>query len=76
MRCPFCLAEKEAEAPVCPTCNRDTEIPASLRKEHDDLVRMRDQLRKELAAKEARLSEGLLRFRRRPRVDGNKADGN
>ena len=49
MRCPFCFAEKEADAPVCPTCNRDTEIPPSLRKEHDDLVRMRDQLLAELA---------------------------
>ena len=56
MRCPFCFAEKEAEAPVCPTCNRDTEIPASLQKEHDDLLRMRDRLRDELAEKEARLS--------------------
>ena len=71
MRCPFCFAEKEAEAPVCPTCNRDTEIPASLRKEHDDLVRMRDQLRDELAAKEARLSEGMLRLRRRPKAGGD-----
>ena len=32
MRCPFCFSEKEPEAPVCQTCNRDTEIPASLLK--------------------------------------------
>jgi hypothetical protein len=71
MRCPFCFAEKDADAPVCQTCNRDTEIPASLRKEHEDLVRMRDQLREELAVKEARLSEGLLRLRRRPKSGGD-----
>ena len=61
MRCPFCFAEKEADAPVCPTCNRDTEIPPSLRKEHDDLVRMRDQLLAELE-KEARLPWRRLRL--------------
>lgn len=55
VRCPFCFSEKEAAAPVCPTCNRETEIPASLRKEHEDLIRMRDRLRDELAEKEARL---------------------
>jgi hypothetical protein len=55
MRCPFCFSEKAAEAPVCPTCHRDTEIPAALRKEHEDLVRMRDRLREELADKEAKL---------------------
>ena len=55
MPCPFCFSEKAAEAPVCPTCHRDTEIPASLRKEQEDLVRMRDQLQQELAEKEARL---------------------
>jgi hypothetical protein len=56
MRCPFCFSEKEAEAPVCATCNRDTEVPATLRKEREDLVRMRDRLREELAEKEARLN--------------------
>jgi hypothetical protein len=61
MRCPFCFSEKEAAAPVCSTCNRDTEVPASLRKEHEDLVRMRDRLRDELAEKEARLSARRLR---------------
>ena len=56
VRCPFCFSEKEAEAPVCPTCNRETEIPASLRKEHEDLIKMRDRLRHELTEKEARLA--------------------
>ena len=60
MRCPFCFAEKEAEAPVCPTCNRDTDVPATLRKEREDLVRMRDRLRDELAEKEARLNARRL----------------
>jgi hypothetical protein len=69
MRCPFCFAEKEAAAPVCPTCNRDTEIPESLRKEHEDLVQMRDRLREELAAKEERLRSRRL-WRTRPSVTG------
>jgi hypothetical protein len=64
MRCPFCFAEKEADAPVCPSCNRDTEIPASLRKEHDDLLRMRDLLLAELAQKEAKLRGMRLRLAR------------
>jgi hypothetical protein len=67
VRCPFCFSEKEAAAPVCPTCNRDTEIPASLRKEHEDLLRMRDRLRDELAEKEARLK--ARRPRREPIPD-------
>jgi hypothetical protein len=70
MRCPFCFAEKEAEAPVCPTCNRDTEVPSSLRREHEDLVRMRDQLRQELAEKEARLSAPMLGLRRTAKARG------
>ena len=69
MRCPFCFAEKEAEAPVCQVCNRDTEIPASLRKERDDLLQMRDRLREELARKESRLAAAGLRFRRASDVD-------
>lgn len=55
MRCPYCLSEKAAEAPVCATCRRDTEIPATLRKEHEDLKRMRDRLNEEIADKEAKL---------------------
>jgi hypothetical protein len=65
MRCPFCFSEKEPAAPVCSTCNRDTEIPASLRKEHDDLVRMRDRLLEEISSKEARLQSRRLRLARR-----------
>jgi hypothetical protein len=63
IRCPFCFTEKAAEAPVCSTCNRDTDIPASLRKEHQDLLRMRDALREELAQKEERLAAGRFRSR-------------
>jgi len=70
VRCPFCLSEKEAAAPVCPTCNRETEIPESLRKEHEDLIRMRDRLRDELVEKEARLYAGLWRARRSPDAGG------
>ena len=64
MRCPFCFSEKAAEAPVCPTCNRDTDVPATLQKEREDLVRMRDRLREELAEKEARLNARRLRHKR------------
>jgi hypothetical protein len=60
MRCPFCFAEKEAAAPVCPTCSRDTEVPPALRKEHEDLVQMRDRMREELAEKQARLRSRRL----------------
>ena len=71
MRCPFCFTEKEEDAPVCPTCNRDTEIPPSLRKEHADLVQMRDRLLAELTEKEAR-----LRRRRLPLAKASEAGGN
>jgi hypothetical protein len=69
-RCPFCWSDKEAEAPVCPTCNRETEIPASLRKEHEDLIRMRDRLRDELAEKEARLDARQRRTEGSPDAGG------
>ena len=64
MRCPFCFSEKAAEAPVCPTCHRDTDVPVTLRREREDLVRMRDRLRDELAEKEARLYARRLRRKR------------
>jgi hypothetical protein len=70
MRCPFCFAEKAAEAPVCPTCNRDTEVPEALRREHEDLMRMRDRLRQELAEKEARLRSRNLWPVRAPGTGG------
>jgi hypothetical protein len=56
MRCPFCFSEKEPEAPVCPTCCRDTAVPEALRKEYDHLLNRRDLLRDELARKETRLA--------------------
>lgn len=59
MRCPFCFAGKDEGAPVCPTCNRDTAIPVSLKKEHEDLLRKRDLLRADLVAKEALLKSKL-----------------
>ena len=71
VRCPFCFSEKEAAAPVCPTCGRDTEIPAALRKEHEDLLKMRDRLRDELAEKEAQLKAGWPRKKRIPDAGGS-----
>lgn len=56
MQCPFCCAEIVADTQVCRTCNRDVAIPEALRKEREDLLRMRDTLRQELAEHEARLT--------------------
>ena len=64
MRCPFCAEEMSEDALVCPTCNRDTAVPASLRAEHEELLRKRDTLRAELAAAKERLA-ARLRWRRR-----------
>jgi len=41
MRCPFCAAEKDENALVCQTCNRDTAVPQSLRAE---LAQAKDRL--------------------------------
>lgn len=56
MRCPFCIEEMDEQALVCPTCNRDVAIPPSLRAEHEQLLKKRDQLRAELAEARARLA--------------------
>lgn len=56
MQCPFCCAEIAADTLVCRTCNRDVAIPDALRKEREDLLRIRDTLRQELAEHEARLT--------------------
>ena len=70
MRCPFCFSEKETDAPVCPTCSRDTEIPPTLQQEREDLVRLRDQLRDELAEKQARLRARRFRLGARSNAEG------
>lgn len=54
--CPFCHAEKLAQAPVCPACHRDTLPPPGLVRERDELLRHRADLTTELAAKMQRLS--------------------
>jgi hypothetical protein len=72
MHCPFCLVEKEADAPVCPTCSRDTEVPLALRKEHADLLTMRDRLRAELVKKEGELSVGKFILKRSRNADDLK----
>jgi hypothetical protein len=64
MRCPFCAAEKDDSALVCPTCHRDTAVPQSLRAEHEELLRKRDSLRTELAQARDRLAV-RMRWRRR-----------
>jgi hypothetical protein len=55
-RCPFCAGDANEEALVCPTCNRDIAAPASLRAEHEQLLRKRDWLRLELAEAKAQLA--------------------
>lgn len=54
--CPYCLAQKHPDAPVCPVCNRDTMAPAALIQERDELLRHRDALRAEIDTKSKRLS--------------------
>jgi hypothetical protein len=56
LRCPFCAGEADDEALVCPICNRDIAVPASLRAEHEQLLRKRDRLRLELAEAKAQLA--------------------
>jgi hypothetical protein len=56
VRCPFCAGDANEEALVCPTCNRDIAVPASLRAEHEQLLRKRDRLRLELAEAKAQLA--------------------
>ena len=63
MRCPFCAQEKDEHALVCPTCNRDTAVPQSLRAEHEELLRKRDTLRAELSQARDRLAL-RMRWRR------------
>jgi hypothetical protein len=55
LRCPYCTGETDERALVCPTCNRDVAIPASLRAEHEELLKKRDRLRADLAEARARL---------------------
>ena len=56
MRCPFCHAEKEDEAPVCKSCSRDTAVPEALLAERAELLQKRDKLRAELEKAQARLA--------------------
>ena len=56
MRCPFCHAEKDEQAPVCASCGRDTAVPQSLIAERAELVEKRDRLRAELERAQARLA--------------------
>lgn len=63
MPCPFCATEKDDDALVCPTCNRDTAVPSSLREEHAELLKKREQLRAELADAKARLT-ARMRWRK------------
>jgi len=64
MRCPFCHAEKDDQAPVCASCGRDTAIPKALLTERAELLQQRDRLRAELQKAEARLATKRLRLSR------------
>ena len=65
MRCPFCAAEKDDNALVCQTCNRDTAVPQSLRAEHEELLRKRDSMRAELEQARDKLAARVRRRRLR-----------
>jgi DNA-binding GntR family transcriptional regulator len=61
MLCPFCAERLEEGALVCRRCQRDVAVPEHLRKEHDELLHMRDALQAGLAEATAELD----RYRRR-----------
>lgn len=56
MQCPFCLSEKDEQAPVCANCGRDTAVPEALLAERAELLQKRDKLRVELERAQARLA--------------------
>ncbi len=64
MPCPFCLKENIANALVCESCSRDIAAPESLVAERDELLRKRDNLRKELILARAEF-EQLSRSKKR-----------
>jgi hypothetical protein len=53
--CFFCKSGKDEQAQVCPSCGRDTAIPAPLAAEHQALLQKRDRLRADLVEAKARL---------------------
>jgi hypothetical protein len=62
--CPFCVEENNPDAVVCRTCHRDIVIPSTLRAEHQELSRKREQLRLELDRAKAMLESRLGPARR------------
>jgi hypothetical protein len=54
--CFFCAADKAEQSLVCPSCGRDTAIPAPLLAEHQALSHKRDRLQAELVDARARLA--------------------
>jgi len=68
MQCPFCHSEKDEQAPVCPSCGRDTAVPDGLLTERADLLQKRDRLRAELENAQARLSAKRARLSRSRRT--------
>ena len=64
MHCPFCYSEKDEQAPVCPSCGRDTAVPEALLAERAELLHKRDKLRAELEGAQARLSSKRAKFSR------------
>ena len=64
LHCPFCFADIDDRALVCPTCSRDVAIPDHLRAEHAELLHKRDRLRAELAAAKTALASRHHRLQR------------
>jgi hypothetical protein len=56
VRCLFCNSEIDDAAKVCPACQRDVAVPASLLTERDKLFDKRDQLKSDLADARTRLA--------------------
>ena len=64
MQCPFCHSEKDAQAPVCANCGRDTAVPPALLAERAQLLQKRDRLRAELEQAQSRLAARRKRLSR------------
>jgi hypothetical protein len=54
--CFFCAVDRAEQSLVCPSCGRDTAVPAPLLAEHQALSHKRDRLKAELVDARARLA--------------------
>lgn len=66
MTCPYCQSRNTDGALVCASCGRDVAVPATLIAERDNLLRKRDDLRRELKRVRDE-TEAFIMRRRNPR---------